>query len=312
MSNHAAQYLWNAEAGTFERNGQWLEYSVNFKINQPYQLLLRARTDKNAQFMLKIYTTLGDTVFSRGVNLEDDFENQGGGNEETDWLLSSFAIPNIMGPYIVQFDWYDNLAEEGIFGSFAFTKSTFDVTPPGWYYFDVGTFTIGTELQVATTEEGKVYLVPSETPDDTGSIYSSAVTEVDVTAYAITMLSTTGLNPGVYIGYAVDESGNVSEASREITLEKEDISTNLEFNHSPENEGISIHSNPYSGFTKVSANSKFKRLIVYNLVGKKEYDTRVEGNSCEFPNNHMLSGIYLVQVWLANDSVKTMKYFKKH
>ena len=305
LSPDAAQYLWNAEAGTFERNGQWLEYSVNYKINQPYQLQLRARTGKNAHFKLKIYTILGDTIFSRDLNLEDDFENEGGGNEETDWLLSKFAIPDIMGPHIVRFDLYDNIAEPGILGSFAFTKSNFDVTPPGWYYIDIGTFTIGTDIQVAATEEGKVFLVPSGTPGDTASIYAAALNHREISAYALANMSTSDLSEGAYVLYAIDASGNVSEASREIILESDDTQVAISSIH-PER-GLSLSYNPENSIIEAKSKIGLRKIIIHDILGNLRVIADIKTSQYSHNLNNFKPGVYLIRAWDDSGAIETQK-----
>ena len=291
----AAQFMWDQTSGTFQKNGQWLEYSAEFKINQPYQLLLRARSGTEANFRLKIFTALGDTVFKKDVSIIDQFENLGGGNGQTDWLLAKFATPNLWGNYVLHFDWYDHIGEPGLFGSFSFLGSTFDVTPPEWYYISIGVFTIGTDIQVATNEACTVYLVPSGTLNDTASIYAAAMAEIDVTPYVMAYLPTGDLTQGAYVLYAIDESGNVSEASREITLESDMTRVN-EISIGDEDK-ISIGYNAALSTLEVTCDNGILKVMVYDILGRLHRVAQPNGNrfSCHFDNPRSVA--FVVQVW---------------
>ncbi|MEX0982074.1 MAG: hypothetical protein WD577_05735 [Bacteroidales bacterium] len=124
----AAQFKWDELAETFSTNGQWLEYSVDFDSNDPYQLMIRARNNVDADFQLTIFNPSGQTAIAKDLNLMNDFVLRGGGNEQTDWFTSKFELTNLMGPKIIRFDWYDNLGELGIFGAFKFKKSDLEVS----------------------------------------------------------------------------------------------------------------------------------------------------------------------------------------
>ena len=76
----AAQFKWNQTVETFQKHGQWLEYSAGFKLNAPYQLLLRARNNAETNFNVSIFKANGDTAFFYDFNLQNDFTNKGGGN----------------------------------------------------------------------------------------------------------------------------------------------------------------------------------------------------------------------------------------
>jgi len=291
----AAQFMWDQTAETFQKNGQWLKYSAVFKINQPYQLLLKARSGTNANFRLKIYSTLGDTVFKKDISITDEFDNLGGGNEHTNWLISKFATPELWGNHILRFDWYDNIGEPGIFGSFSFLGSTFDVTPPEWNYVSIGVFTIGTDIQAACTEEGKIYLVPAGTLSDTVSIYAAAVAELNVTPYTITNLPTGDLTQGVYVLYAIDESGNISEASREITLESDITQVNV--SSSGKEDKISIRYNTAVSMMEVTCDLGPMKVMVYDILGNLQMAAEFKGTHFSYNFSSSQAGVHLVRVW---------------
>lgn len=300
--NYAAQFMWDQTSETLKKNGQWLEYSAEFKINQPYQLLLRARNKINANFRLTIYTTLGDTVFKKNIKIDDDFEKLSTADEYTDWFISTFATPDLWGNYILRFDWYDNIAEEGIFGSFSFTGSIMDVIPPEWYYISIGTFTVGTDIQVATTEAATVYMVPEGTPGDTSSIYVASVAETNVNSYIIGYIATSDLNRGDYIFYAVDESGNVSDASRKVTLEDDDTQVNVKSSITEEN--ISIRYNSVTSSIEVFGHNDLVKIRVYDILGNLLSAREIKGTQYSHYFNNSDPGLYLVRVWNSSGDTK--------
>lgn len=307
LSDDAAQFLWDTTTGTFRKHGQWVEYSVNFMINQPYQLKLRARTGKNAHFRLKIYTELGDTIFSRDVSLENDFENPGGGNEDTDWLLSDFAIPDIWGHHIVRFDWYDHTGEPGIFGGFSFTGSNLDVTPPEWYFISLGTFPVGTDIEVGIQEAATVYMVPKGTAGDSSSIYAAAVAEIKLTANTLGYISTDSLEGGIYILYAIDLAGNISDASREITLEKkEDPQVNAAAINITD--PIAFRYDPVDKSILIVANKNLEHIIVYDVLGNMHLDKQLNGREFQYPFNSAPAGIYLARILDVEGNSNTIRF----
>lgn len=304
--NDAAQFNWNNSIQTFQKNGQWLEYSANFDIDEPYQLLLLARNNVDANFKLTISNLKGDTVFFKDINLNNDFEIQGGGNEQTDWLLSKFPLKGLWGGYVVRFDWYDNVGEPGVFGGFSFIKSNLDFTPPNWYYVSVGIITSGTDIIVMTTEAGKVYLVPAGTATDTSSIKLAAVAVADVTAYSQSKFQTSGLVWGDYVVYALDNSKNISEASRLITIQYP-VNAPIISNNSM----VSVIYNPIDDLINIKSTSQLKQVDVYNILGKKVGSKKCEGNEFDFQTAGILQGIYLVQVFDKSGTLTTKKIFKR-
>ena len=291
----AAQFMWDQEAETFQKNGQWVEFSSQFKINQPYQLLLRARKGTNAKFRLKIYTESGDTVFSKSISIKDEFENLGGANGSSAWLLSKFATPLLWGNYILHFDWYDSNGDPGIFGSFSFLGSVLDVVPPEWYYISLGVITIGTEIQVAVNEESIVYLVPLGTPNDTASIFSSAVEEISVAPYTIASISTGNLDPGVYMLYAIDGSGNISESSREITLEP-DMTRIDDYSACNEN-GMSVQYRVSGSAVVVACDKVISKVMVYDILGRLHLVAEPGSNRFLYHFNNPGFNALVIQVW---------------
>jgi len=299
---HAAQFKWDQTSGTFQKNGQWLEYSAGFQLNLPYQLQLRARNNVDAKFKLTILTNNRDTVFFNDYRLEDDFNNLGGGNEQTDWYLSKNQIEGLWGSYTVSFDWYDNVGEPGIFGGFSFQKSGLDITPPKWYYVSLGTFAPVNNNGVMTTGDATVYLVPHGTSPDTTSIKAVAVSFSTTTAYKQANLATTGANPGNYIVYAIDTSNNISEASKVITLQYPVSAANI-----PNETDVKVAYNSNSQTITVKGTRELSHIIMYNILGKKVANTKCNGNIFEIQTTGFISGVYLVHVFEKGGSFKVVK-----
>ncbi|MBK6281422.1 MAG: DUF4832 domain-containing protein [Draconibacterium sp.] len=298
----AAQFKWNETAGTFQKNGQWLEYTADFELNLPYQLLLRARNNMDALFKLTILSSSRDTAFFNDFSLNNDFKNLGCGNEQTDWFISNIQIEGLWGDYIIRFDWYDNPGEPGIFGGFSFALSELDLTPPNWYYVGLGTFSPGTNIVVMTTEDATVYLVPDGTSPDITSIKSTAVSFSTAAAYKQANLVTTGVKEGDYIVYAIDSSNNISEASKVIVLQYPVKAVQL-FNDSE----INVTYNQVSQFINVKSAKNISQIVVYNILGKKVGSKIGNGNNSEFQAGGLISGVYLVHVFIENENVTVKK-----
>lgn len=301
----AAQFKWDQTSETFQKNGQWLEYSAGFQLNLPYQLLLRARNNVEGRFKLTILTSNRDTVYFNDFSLENDFKNLGGGNEHTDWFRSKNQMEGLWGPYIIRFDWYGNLGEPGIFGGFSFAQSELDYTPPGWYYISLGTFNPGTNIVVMTTEDATVYMVPQGTSSDTASILAAAVSFGEVTAYQQANISTSGLSSGEYVLYAVDSSGNVSDASSTIRLEYP-----VNVNQIPANSGIVVSYNSANQQIEIKSDKELVQLDIYNILGQKAVSKNFYGKSYEFQANELISGVYLVHLYSKDGTLTIKKIYK--
>jgi hypothetical protein len=303
---NAAQFKWDQTSETFQKNGQWLEYSAGFQLNLPYQLLIRARNDVDARFRLTILTSNRDTVFFNDFSLEDDFNNLGGGNEQTDWFRSKNQMEGLWGFYIIRFDWYDNVGEPGIFGGFSFAQSELDFTPPEWYYVSLGTFNPGTNIVVMTTEDATVYMVPEGTPADTTSIKEAAVSNTEATAYSQANLSTAGLSTGGYVLYAIDASCNISEASSVIRLEypvNADLIT--------DNSKTTVFYDHTYRLIKIKSSHELGRIEVYNILGKKVGSKKCDGKTDEIQTAGLIAGVYLVHVFDKSETLNVKKVFLK-
>jgi hypothetical protein len=302
LNKNAAQLMWNQTAGTFQENGQWLKYSADFNLNVPYQLRLRARNNVDANFKLTVLSLKGDTILFKIFNLKNDFKNTGGGNEQTDWYLSKNEIKGLWGSYILRFDWYDNLGEPGIFGGFSFVVSELDFTPPKWHYVSLGTFDPGSNIVVMTTENATVYLVPQGTLPDTVSIKSAAISLVKATAYKQAILATSVSNIGGFVAYAIDASGNISEATKVILIQYPVSAAQI----SPEPE-VKVSYISYNQIINVKSTRALSHINVYNILGKKVCNTKCGGNNAEIQTTGFVSGVYLVHVYEKEGSFKVVK-----
>ncbi len=301
----AAQFKWNSETGTFQKNGQWVEYSLNFEMNTGYQLYLRAKNNVESNFKLTITSMQGDTVFLKDINLTRDFENMGEGNEQTDWMLSKFPISNLWGAYIARFDWYDNIGEPGIFGEFSFVESKLDVTPPKWFFVSVGNIERGTDISVMTTEAAKVYLVPAGTAGNVQNIQEKALAVIDVAAYAQGKIPTSGLKEGNYVVYALDSSNNISEASRVITLQ-----TPVKVNTEYKNPELSVTYNSDFKLITISSSRENNQVYIFNLLGRMVTEMKFSGTDYNLSVNDFFPGVYVVKV-INDGGISVVKKFYK-
>lgn len=301
----AAQFKWNNESETFQKNGQWADYVIKFKDSDPSQLLIRARNNAEANFRLTLFKSSPDTLFSTTVNLKSDFVNMGGGNDKTDWFLSKFPLVNISMANTVRFDWFDNIGEPGIFGGFSFIKSNMDLTPPAWRFVTVGTVTKGTDIVVITNEAAKVYLVPEGTINEKTSIVTSAVDSVGIAANVQGKISTSGVKDANYIVYAIDNAGNISLASKVIKLQNP-----LNTEAISDNSGIIIVI-PDNNRIIVRSGQLLGRVLVYNMLGVNLQNEVSNGHEFEISTDNLVSGIYIVHAFDKNGQSTIRKIIKK-
>jgi len=294
----AAQFKWDNAAETFQKNGQWVDYVIKFNDAGPFQLLLRARNNTDANFRLTLYKTPFDSIFTKTMNLKNDFVNMGGGNDKTDWFLSKFPLVNISIANTVRFDWFDKIGEVGIFGGFSFVKSNLDLTPPAWKFVTVGTVIKGTDIVVIANEAANVYLVPEGTINERTSIIRVAVDSVSITANAQGKISTSGLNDGNYIVYAIDNSGNISLASKVIKLQNPVNSQQIAMKPEP-----IVSFSQISQILKIESNNLLNQINIFDLLGKKVKTLVCSGRSCNIELQGIHPGIYFVCIKDANGSL---------
>ena len=281
-----------------------MEYTAEYTDNVPYQLVLRTRIVDDANFRLTVLDNKRDTIFFKDINLSSHFKKLGMANENSNWLISNFALTELWGSYILRFDWYDKIAEPGIFGAFSFTESILDIVPPQWYFVSIGTISKGTEIIVMTNEAATVYLVPEGTSPDINSIASAAFASTEVGAYSQSKFATSDLPPGNYVVYAVDSSNNISEPSRLITIQTP-VGT---FSH-PTNQEIHVTYNSKSETINIESSCELGQVNIYNILGRKIANNTVKLNSFKLNVNSFLPGIYLVNVNDKNKNVKNVKIY---
>lgn len=298
----AAQFKWDTLSQTFSKNGQWVEYTVQFDTNAQYQLLVRGRGVTEASFKFTVFDSMRDIVFSRDVTINEDFINLGDANEQTNWLLSNFGLTEMYGQYILRFDWYDHLGEEGIFGGFSFIKSSLDFTPPEWVYVSTGEITIGEEIRVMTSEKATVYLVPAGTASDIDIIRTLAIGQTEVEANIWGKINSSGLDPGDYVVYACDKADNISGASTIITLQFPLKSPTLKSNSS-----VDIKSDHKNGFIIIESQHRLKCTELYTISGRKVIQENHQSKDACLATRGFNPGIYILRVQDITGSVTHKK-----
>jgi hypothetical protein len=256
----------------------------------------------DANFRLTVLSLKGDTVLFKNFNLKNDFKNTGAGSEQTDWFLSKNEIKGLWGVHTIRFDWYDNLGEAGIFGGFSFAASELDYTPPKWHFVSLGTFDPGTKIVVMTTENAGVYLVPQGTLPDTTSIKAAAISSGIATAYKQANLVTSVSDTGGFVAYAIDASGNISEATKVIMFQYPVSAAQI----AGESE-IKVSYNHANQVINVKGTSELSYVSVYNILGKKVVNTKCYGNTSEIQTKGFISGVYLIHVFEKEGSLKVVK-----
>jgi hypothetical protein len=119
-------------------------------------------------------------------------------------------------------------------------------------------------------------------------------------------MATTSLNAGNYVAYAIDSSGNISEASRLITLQTTVFSPFF-----PDIPEIKIQYISSSDIINITSKNPLSRIFVYNLYGKNILNINCSGNEFDFKTSGFPSGIYFVRVSDTKDKLKTQKIFLK-
>jgi hypothetical protein len=287
----AAQFQWDENSETLKKNGQWLRYSTNFSRQTPYQLLLRARNNIDANFKLAIYTPEDDTVYLKDVDLPGDFTNLGGGNEQTDWFLSNFPVNGPWGRYFTKFDWYDHIGEPGIFGEFSFVESDMDVTPPGWLFVSIGDLTLGNDIVVMTDEDAIVYLVPDGTAADTASIFSAAAASVSLSAFKEAYLATSDLPDGEYMVYALDSSMNISEGIGQIFLTAP-VASLVE----KQTFKVTIKYDPLSDLLRINCSGSIQHIELYDITGVFVMTSKPDATDYDLDLSFLESGLYVMRI----------------
>ncbi len=289
----AAQFQWDEHSQTFKKNGQWIEYTGSFTGNTKYQLVLRARAQSDAGCHLTILDGLGNIAYADSLRLPDDFTNIGGGTDATDWYVSDFEISHLSGTNVVRFDWYDQVGEPGVFGAFSFVTSKFDQTPPELFFVSEGPVIQGNAITAISTENGMVYLVPAGTPADAAIIKEKAISSAAAVSYQEAELSTTGVNAGEYIVYALDSAQNVSPVVAGITV-TDIIAPTLR--NVTEGLGITIsYEAAYDQITIRSA-SNLEQVTIYNILGNVVLNKTCNSNACIVQTDEFQSGTYIVRV----------------
>ncbi|MEX0982588.1 MAG: hypothetical protein WD577_14645 [Bacteroidales bacterium] len=235
------------------------------------------------------------------ISLTEDFSKAGSEDEHTEWLLSKFQLLDVWKQYIIRFDWYDNLGNPGIFGAFYFKKSTIDTTAPVWVYVDIGTHLPGTDLAVMVNEDATVYMVPEGTALDTTAVKEAALSRVEVLAHTAAKLETHGVEPGNYVVYAIDPLGNISEASRLITLQSPVNSQQIIV--APE---INITYSSSRKFLRVESSVELHQIEVFNILGEKVISRKCQGKSDEFGTHELTLGVYMIRT-LAEEGTFTIE-----
>jgi hypothetical protein len=171
----------------------------------------------------------------------------------------------------------------------------------------LGTFPVGTDIEVAIKETGTVYMVPNGTNGDTASIFSASVAAVELPAYTIGYISTVNLTAGSYIFYAVDGAGNVSEASSEITLEENDPQVNVSAMKNLND--INFLYKPENRLIEVSSINELSRIIIYDILGNIHMAEDIQGKEYLHAFNKSEVGIYLVWIMDEEGKVYTGRFF---
>lgn len=298
----AAQFNWNESTQTFQKHGQWMEYTVNFSTDDAYQIILKTQRFTDARLKLTLFSTRRDTIFHQDLSLANDFIQQESSEASAVELLSKFALKALWGQYIVRLDWYNLLGEPGILSSFSFIQSSIDFTPPEWYYVSIGKIISGNDLVFITTEDAEVYVVPANTPRDSLEIISNALGNASTKAYKKASISTDSIDRGNYILFAIDEAGNISEPTANISIEYPVNSPAYK-----NDGGLKALYNEQDRIIAFQSTQSIKLVCIYQLTGEKMQQIKPDRHPFSLSVNHFQPGLYLIETI----DFSNKKYYQK-
>ena len=118
-------------------------------------------------------------------------------------------------------------------------------------------------------------------------------------------MSTSDLSEGAYVLYAIDASGNVSEASREIILESDDTQVAISSIH-PER-GLSLSYNPENSIIEAKSKKGLRKIIIHDILGNLRVIADIKTSQYSHNLNNFKPGVYLIRAWDDSGAIETQK-----
>ncbi len=164
---------------------------------------------------------------------------------------------------------------------------------------------MGDDILATSNEDGQLCLVPDGTAPNLGDIASAKVDEAASTAGVPGTLSTTGLDLGNYIVYAIDASDNISAASAVILVNDQ---TGIDFNKISSAD-VQLYPVNVKDILHIKSKIQVSSVIVYSLKGTQLININTPTESIDMSS--LNEGIYVVRIKLVNNTIFTGKVSKK-
>jgi hypothetical protein len=157
-------------------------------------------------------------------------------------------------------------------------------------------------IEVTSTEDGIIYLVPENTDKDLTIICGACIDSVTAVANSPSNVSLSGLDNGQYWLYARDGTGNISEpkAFSIMGVGIDNTSTDQ----------IRLYPNPANNLLVIETNKVGQYTIELNSInGQLIYSDKTEGPTCQIDLSSFQKGVYFITI-RSTDFVKTEKIIK--
>jgi hypothetical protein len=196
-------------------------------------------------------------------------------------------------------DGYDNVSAASAVITLA------DLTAPILSDVTEGPIEVGTEILATSNEDGMLYLVPDGTAPNIGDISAAQVAQVVASANVAGTLSTSGIDLGDYVVYAVDGSDNISAASPAITVT---AATYVDLNNANPHQ-VQLYPVNVIDILHIRSNVRVASVSVYSLTGARMININTPTDKVDM--SHLHSGIYIVNITLEDQVIFTGKVTKK-
>ncbi len=157
-------------------------------------------------------------------------------------------------------------------------------------------------IEVTSTEDGIIYLVPEDTDKDLTIICGACIDSVAAVANSPSNVSLSGLDNGQYWLYARDGTGNISEP-KAFTIMGVGIDNTLA-------DQIRLYPNPTNNLIIIETNKVGLYTIELNSInGQLLYSDKTEGPTHQIDLSSFKKGLYFITVSF-KDFVRTEKIIK--
>ena len=158
-------------------------------------------------------------------------------------------------------------------------------------------------IEVTSTEDGIIYLVPEDTEKDLTIICGACIDSVAAVANSPSNISLSGLDNGEYWLYARDETGNISEP-KDFSIMGVGIDNTLA-------DQIRLFPNPANTLITIQTDKIGRATIeLFSINGQLLYTNRMEGPTHQIDLTSFEKGLYFITI-RSRDYVRTEKIIKQ-